>query len=141
MLESQEFILPYPPSVNNHTVQGYAIDPKTKQIKINPKTGKRVIKRYNTHEWRAYKSVANFAIKRQQIKPVDGDVKLFIQMYPPDNRVRDTDNILKAVFDSLKKAGIYDDDRRVKEHTVRREDELKGCLVVKLTKWSKDANN
>ena len=41
--------------------------------------------------------------------------RLEMLVHPPDNRRRDLDNIPKPVIDSLKKAGIMEDDAQVKE--------------------------
>ncbi len=37
---------------------------------------------------------------------------------PPDNRSRDLDNYLKAIFDSLTHAGVWEDDSQVKKMAV-----------------------
>jgi Holliday junction resolvase RusA-like endonuclease len=50
----------------------------------------------------------------QILAPVD--LHLFI--YRPDARVRDKDNILKCIFDTIKIAGIIKDDSQIKNFAV-----------------------
>lgn len=40
-------------------------------------------------------------------------VAVVIRAYPPDERRRDLDNVLKAALDALSAAGVWDDDCRV----------------------------
>jgi crossover junction endodeoxyribonuclease RusA len=40
---------------------------------------------------------------------------LRVELYPPDRRVRDIDNPLKCLMDSLQKAGVYANDSQVRE--------------------------
>lgn len=53
-------------------------------------------------------------------------VSMYINMYPPDNRKRDIDNILKTVLDALQYAQIFDNDNQV--------------VVLRIEKFSKIAN-
>lgn len=58
-------------------------------------------------------------------------VSITILLYPPDLRRRDIDNIEKAIFDSLTKAGVWEDDSQVDEMHVFRMEKIKGgkCLI------------
>jgi len=40
-----------------------------------------------------------------------GNMSLVMEVYPPDNRRRDLDNLLKATLDAMEKAGLYSDDK------------------------------
>lgn len=44
-----------------------------------------------------------------------GQLRLSVEFYPPDNRRRDLDNLLKCLQDSLQCAGLYEDDSQIKE--------------------------
>lgn len=57
------------------------------------------------------------------------DLAAMITVYPPDKRRRDIDNVLKAVFDSLQKAGLYDDDSQIAKMSVERGHVVKGGSV------------
>lgn len=43
-----------------------------------------------------------------------GKLRLTAEFYPPDNRRRDLDNLLKCTQDSLQHAGLYEDDSQIK---------------------------
>ena len=47
-------------------------------------------------------------------------VRVSIEVWLPDNRRRDVDNLLKAPLDALCHAGIYDDDSQIVELSIRR---------------------
>jgi crossover junction endodeoxyribonuclease RusA len=57
-----------------------------------------------------------------------GPVALEIEVYPPDRRRRDLDNILKSVLDALEYAGAFDDDAQVASIFVVRKEIVKGGL-------------
>lgn len=48
-----------------------------------------------------------------RIKPETGRLAMFITAYPPDNRKRDLDNIVKATQDALQHAGAYENDCQI----------------------------
>lgn len=115
MLLEQEFTLPYPPSVNDHLASVAYRDKKS---------GKMRARQISTKVWRAYlKNAAKeiWAQRKQQI--YGGMVEVNIAIYPPDRRHRDTDNVLKAVFDSLTKGGVIRDDYYIQKHRVERHDD------------------
>lgn len=61
------------------------------------------------------------------------DLAAMITVYPPDKRRRDIDNVLKAVFDSLQKAGLFDDDSQIVKLFIEKGDQVKGgALEIKL---------
>lgn len=49
-----------------------------------------------------------------------GKVSVNVQFAPPDAKVRDIDNIVKPIFDSLSKCGLILDDRQVEKLVVDR---------------------
>ena len=53
-------------------------------------------------------------------KPLKGRLKVAIMAYPPDNRRRDLDNILKSLLDSLQLAGVFLDDSQIDELWIER---------------------
>ncbi len=107
--------LPWPPSVNSYL----AI------------VGRRKVKTKKAREYCS--EVVNY-LSQQKVKSFrDNKIKIEIEAYPPDLRRRDMDNITKALFDSLKTAGLYDDDSQIDFFSVRRMEKLKGgkvCLRI-----------
>ena len=88
--------LPYPPSVNH-------IYSRTKRggVRLNPKA-------------RAYRNDVIWAIGKGH-KGLRGDIKAIVDVFMPDKRKRDLDNVQKAVFDSLTYAGVWKDDSQIKQ--------------------------
>lgn len=84
-------VLPYPPSLNH--------------AYITTRQGKRIM----TTECRNYKKSAWFDILAIIRRPLDRVSSLTYRIYFPDNRQRDTDNVLKIVRDCLKESLVKDD--------------------------------
>ena len=55
-----------------------------------------------------------------------------VYLYPPDNRKRDVDNVLKPLLDALEHAGTYENDSQIDKLCVTRMEVIKGgsCDVV-----------
>lgn len=65
-----------------------------------------------------------------------GSARLHVQIaaYPPDNRRRDLDNLLKAVLDSLQYVGAFFDDSQIDRLDILRcGNEPEGMIVVNIT--------
>lgn len=61
----------------------------------------------------------------------DGLVSVDVQMHVPDRRIRDTDNILKPLFDALVHAKYMTDDSQIAKHSVTRHDkDINGGRVI-----------
>ena len=104
----QKITLPWPPSVNSYL----AI------------VGRRKVK---TKKARDYCREVNFTLIDQRVASFgEQRIKIEIKAYPPDNRRRDLDNILKATFDSLTTAGVYQDDSQVDFLSVERMEKVSG---------------
>ena len=88
--------LPYPPSVNH-------IYSRTKRggVMLNPKA-------------RAYREEVIYTIGKGHTT-LCGDINVTVDVFMPDNRKRDLDNVQKAVFDSLTHAGVWKDDSQIKQ--------------------------
>ena len=105
-------MLPYPPSANSYWYRS------GKNIFINKKG----------REYRRTVS-ALLAYWRIPTFPRDAKVKVTVIAHPPDRRKRDIDNILKCLFDSLERGGVFYDDNQVEEMEVTRGDVVSGGLV------------
>lgn len=86
--------LPWPPSVNHYYKH----------------VGNKVL---ISKEGRQYREVVANRIKAAGIKKIMDKVEVAIQLYPPDRRRRDVDNVLKCLLDSFTIGGIYDDDSQI----------------------------
>jgi len=66
-------------------------------------------------------------------KPFEGKIMVRIEVYPPDRRRRDLDNLLKAPLDALQHAGIYADDYQIESLTIVRRSPVKdGSLRIEI---------
>lgn len=106
--------LPWPPSVNHYW--------------RHPTKGKLAGRHLISAEGRQYrKSIADTVLL--QAPPVRrpgwygssvARLEMVLQVYPPDRRKRDLDNLLKAIKDSLGHAGVYGDDSQIDRLVVMR---------------------
>lgn len=103
--------LPYPPSINNyylnktiHNRSGHLIKPRLPSVQ-------------------KYVNDCLLLLKTQKLNTID-DEKLCVQLdvYPPDLKRRDLDNIAKVILDTLQRAGIYKDDYNIWKLTIERKD-------------------
>lgn len=55
-----------------------------------------------------------------------------VYLYPPDNRKRDVDNVLKPLLDALEHAQVYENDSQIDKLCITRMEVVKGgmCDVV-----------
>ena len=109
------FELAYPPSVNHYWRVGHG------RIYLSP-------------EGVRYKQLVAGVVRQARVIPFTGSVALLIDAYPPDRRIRDLDNLMKAVLDSLGGAGLYHDDSQIKHiHAWMLEPMEGGRIVVTIT--------
>lgn len=89
-----ELELPFPPSVNHYWRMW---------------RGRMVI----SAEGRAYQNAVGALLKAKGVRPMTGKLAVAIEVFPPDLRRRDLDNLLKAVNDSLQHGGAFPDDSQI----------------------------
>jgi crossover junction endodeoxyribonuclease RusA len=89
-------VLPYPPTVNTYWRHARG-------------------RTYIAEEGRAYRNTVSWTIvaRRRGFNPIADPVVLEIELTPPDARVRDVDNVLKALLDAMKRGGAYLDDSQI----------------------------
>ncbi|HOG29679.1 MAG TPA: RusA family crossover junction endodeoxyribonuclease [Vicinamibacterales bacterium] len=105
-----EFDLPYPPSVNHY------------YRRVGPRT---LISR----EGRRFRERVLSVLAATRPRPFDGPIAVQVEVYPPDHRRRDIDNVQKSLFDALQHGGVYRDDSQI----VRLQIEKRGCVPGGMT--------
>lgn len=105
--------LPYPPTVNHYYGQ-------------KPRGG-----RYIKPEGKAFRiEVLAVAMQNKACNYVTDDIEVYIEVYPPDKRKRDLDNINKALLDALEAAGVFKDDSQIVKLTSTKHESVKGGKVI-----------
>jgi Holliday junction resolvase RusA-like endonuclease len=105
-----EIELPYPPSVNHY------------YRRLGPRT---LISR----EGRRFRERVLSVLAATRPRPLDGPIAVQVEVFPPDHRRRDIDNVQKSLFDALQHGGVYRDDSQI----VRLQIEKRGCVPGGLT--------
>ena len=77
-------------------------------------------------------AVAEQVLVQRAAKHLTGQVKVTIEAWRPDKRKRDLDNLLKAVLDSLKHAGVYEDDSLIVDLRIYWAPDIAGMLKIKI---------
>ena len=89
-----ELELPFPPSVNHY------------YRRVGPRT---LISR----EGRWFRQRVCAVLAAMGLRPLAGPLAVHVEIYPPDRRRRDIDNVQKSLFDALQHGGLYRDDSQV----------------------------
>jgi crossover junction endodeoxyribonuclease RusA len=115
-----QFWLPWPPSVNTywrHPTRG-------------PLAGKHLIsEKGRLYRKQVINEMEKFQTEWQLHEPIENDIVVEIYAFPPDNRRRDLDNILKSLLDSLEHSGLFLDDNQIISLTVHRGMKVKDGIV------------
>ena len=105
-----EIELPYPPSVNHY------------YRRVGPRT---LISR----EGHRFRERVLSVLAVSGLRRFDKPLAVQVEVYPPDNRRRDIDNVQKSLFDALQHGGVYRDDSQI----VRLVIEKRGCVPGGMT--------
>jgi Holliday junction resolvase RusA-like endonuclease len=109
-----EVELPYPPSINHYW------------RRVGHKT---LISR----EGRRFRASVVAILAAMRLQPLAGDLTVEVEVYPPDRRRRDIDNVQKALLDALAHGGAYADDSQVvRLEITKREPVAGGKTVVRI---------
>lgn len=69
-------------------------------------------------------------ISRINAKQLYGRIEVSMIAYPPDNRSRDIDNLIKACLDAMTHAGVWVDDSQIDILSIRRGGIKKGGAMT-----------
>jgi len=103
--------LPWPPSVNHY------------YRRVGPRT---LISRAG----RAFRAEVGRILAARRLPPALGRLAVTVEVFPPDRRRRDIDNLLKAVLDACQHGGAFPDDSRIVWLLIHRTQVVRGGRVV-----------
>lgn len=108
-----QLLLPWPPSVNRYWLA-------------------RGNTRFISRAGKDFREAVAGECADQGIVSLEGRLAVHIALFPPDKRVRDVDNILKALLDACEHAGCYASDSQIDELHVIRQGVQKGghCTIL-----------
>ena len=107
---SLQFTLPFPPSANH----------------IWRRVGTRTLL---SRRGREFRQEVCALLRSQGVKPLSGPLEMTIDIFPPDRRRRDVDNVQKALLDALAHGGAYHDDSQIDRLTIERQSVVRGGKV------------
>jgi len=115
-------ILPWPPTVNHYWKHAAY---KTKQGAAKAVT-------YVGEQGEAYRNAVRVLVLGERVPRgvLSGKLAVKAFAYPPDHRKRDLDNAWKAVLDSVKYAGVIEDDSEIDDLHIIRGGVFKGGRIT-----------
>ena len=125
-----EIELPYPPTVNHYKRAGRVVtmaSGKKYQLRVNTDA----TKQFYYEAWLRIRSlIANVAVKSFDSATI---LSVELDVYPPDKRRRDIDNLAKVTLDALVKGGLMVDDYQIARLLNTRMDIIKqGKVIVRI---------
>ena len=106
-----EVELPYPPSINHYW------------RRVGPRT---LISR----EGRRFRARVLALLAALDLRPLTGPLAVEVEVFPPDHRRRDIDNVQKALLDALQHGGAYADDSQITRLTIQRREPTEGGKTI-----------
>jgi len=74
--------------------------------------------------------VISLCVNYRQAFTKDDRIRMCVEVYPPDKRRRDLDNLMKATADSLQHAQVYPDDSQIDDLRIIRMPTYAGQLLI-----------
>ena len=123
---SFEATLPWPPTVN--TYYRHKVIGKLATV-------------YVTQAGQAYRKAVNLCLMEHGVKTyaLEGDLRVEIEVFPPDRRKRDLDNLLKSLLDALTHAQVWVDDSQISDLRIYRNPMIAGMVKVRVYEASENA--
>ena len=114
-----EATLPWPPTVN--TYWRHRVIGKLATV-------------YISQEGQAYRKAVNLCLMEHGVKTyaLEGDLRVEIEVFAPDRRKRDIDNLLKSLLDSLTHAQVWKDDNQIADLRIYRNKQIAGIVKVRV---------
>lgn len=89
---------------------------------------------YISQAGQAYRKAVNISLMEHGVKTyqLEGDLRVEIEVFPPDRRKRDLDNLLKSLLDSLTHAQVWVDDNQISDLRIYRNPTIAGLVKVRV---------
>lgn len=78
---------------------------------------------------RAFRQAVCSILAAARVQPLAGPLDVEIDVFPPDQRRRDIDNLQKALLDALQHGGAYHDDSQIARLMIERREVVAGGKV------------
>lgn len=126
--------LPYPPSVNTCWRSAAVKRSNASKLVRGGFNAYRAVV-YMTKEGKLWRQRAVVALRNEMWKargqwPMKGEVAAAVVVHAPDGRVRNIDNLMKALFDACTHAGVWTDDDQISRFTVSRGERRSGGAIA-----------
>lgn len=130
MTRSIQFSVPWPPSVNSYW--RHIVMPVGKGAKSGGGKGKQRSATILSQDAREYRLrvIAQLGAQRVPRGSISGKMRVDIEVFPPDRRARDLDNLPKGILDALKHSQVIRDDCDIDELRIRRRHVQAGGIVM-----------
>lgn len=124
------FTLPYPPSVNGYW--RHIVMPVGKGARSGGGKGKLRSATILSEDAREYRLrvITQLGAQRVPRGAITGKMRVEIEVFPPDRRERDLDNLPKGILDAIKHAQVIRDDCDIDDLRIRRRHVQKGGSVL-----------
>ncbi|GIV04143.1 MAG: crossover junction endodeoxyribonuclease rusA [Nitrospiraceae bacterium] len=103
--------LPYPPSINHYW----------------RRVGYRTL---ISREGRRFRQRVLAILAALGVEPLTGRLAVQVEVFPPDGRRRDIDNVQKALLDALQHGGAYADDSQIVQLAIEKREPVEGGKTV-----------
>jgi crossover junction endodeoxyribonuclease RusA len=124
------FQVPWPPTVN--TYWRHIVLPVGKGSRSGGGKGRSRSATILSEDARKYRHnvISLLALQKVPRKSLTGKIRVDIEVFPPDRRERDLDNLPKGILDALKHAEVFRDDCDIDELRITRRHAQKGGSVL-----------
>ena len=84
-----------------------------------------------SEEARKYRAAVCTMVAESKIAgPLQGLLRVVVEVFVPDRRKRDLDNLHKGILDSLTHAGVWSDDSQIDDLRIYRARDEAGNLII-----------